>query len=141
MKTFWAAFFLVALFTLAMAVNANAYNIGNDRGGVVIKYALRMLNIKESGQSVRFTGRCDSACTLFLALPKSKMCINKNASFGFHLPYGASKRSNAIAANYLMRSYPNWVRAWIRQKGGLSNRIKTMNYTYASQYIPACKGV
>jgi len=117
---------------------SSAVTIRNDRGGQVINYALRMLKMKRAGRSVRFSGRCDSACTLFLALPRSKTCIASGASFGFHLPYGASSRGNAIAANYLMSSYPGWVRSWVHSQGGLNGRIKTMSYAYASQYLPTC---
>lgn len=116
----------------------SAVTIRNDRGGQVINYALKMLRMKEAGRSVRFSGRCDSACTLYLALPRSKTCIAQGASFGFHLPYGASSRGNQIAARYLLSSYPGWVKSWIRSKGGLNGRIKTMSYAYASQYLPTC---
>lgn len=113
--------------------------IRNDRGGQVIHYALKMLRLKEAGHSVRFSGRCDSACTLYLALPRSKTCVSPGASFGFHLPYGASGAGNEVAAQYLLSSYPGWVRSWIADKGGLKGPIKTMGYGYASQFLPTCK--
>jgi hypothetical protein len=116
----------------------SAVTIRNDRGGQVINYALRMLRVKEAGRSVRFSGRCDSACTLYLALPRSRTCISQGASFGFHLPYGASPAGNRIAARYLLSSYPGWVKSWIQGRGGLSGQIKTMSYAYASQYLPTC---
>lgn len=137
-----------AVLMLGAAGSADAYplressavTIRNDRGGQVISYAIRMLKLKQSGRTVRFTGGCDSACTLFLALPRSKTCISSGASFGFHLPYGASGRGNATAAKYLMSSYPGWVQSWLRSQGGLSGRVKTMSYAYASQYLPTCSG-
>lgn len=96
----------------------SAVTIRNDRGGQVVHYALKMLRLKEAGHSVRFSGRCDSACTLYLALPRSKTCVSPGASFGFHLPYGASRAGNQVAAQYLLSSYPGWVRSWIADKGG-----------------------
>src|SRR5687768_12366704 len=63
--------------------------VGSDRGGYVIKYALRMLKLRKSGTSLRFTGRCESACTVYLALPSNQTCIASGASFRFHAPYGA----------------------------------------------------
>ncbi len=117
----------------------SAVTIRNDRGGQVIHYALKMLRLKEAGHSVRFSGRCDSACTLYLALPRSKTCVSPGASFGFHLPYGASRAGNQVAAQYLLSSYPGWVRSWIADKGGLKSQIKTMGYGYASQFLPTCK--
>ena len=113
-------------------------NIGNDRGGYVIKYALRMMKIRNSGKQVKFSGSCASACTLFLALPKDRSCLTKNASFRFHLPYGTSQRGVKVARNYMLNNYPRWVRSWIKQKGGLSNRLITMNASYASKFIKSC---
>jgi len=109
-----------------------------DRGGQVLKYAARLEAASRQGASIRFAGRCQSACTLYLAMPRSKSCITPGASFSFHLPYGASARVNAIAANYMMRRYPDWVRNWIRQNGGLTNRLKRMDYAYASRFIGKC---
>jgi len=139
---------LVAAAALSiMSIDANAMpaprsshvTIKGDRGGQVIKYALKMLKLRDAGKRVRFAGRCDSACTLYLALPGRQVCVTRGASFGFHQPYGASARGNQIAANYLMGSYPGWVKAWIRNNGGLNGRIKTMSYAYASQYLPTCQ--
>ncbi len=115
-------------------------NIGYDRGGEIITYALRMKKLERAGSAVRFSGRCNSACTLYLALPSSKACLARNAAFGFHLPYGASPRGNKVAAQYLLRNYPGWVRSWINANGGLTSGIKTMRYEYASKFIKPCAG-
>lgn len=40
----------------------------------------------------------------------------------------------------MMRSYPGWVRNWLRSNGGLSNRLKLMNHAYAAKYIKKCPG-
>ncbi len=115
--------------------------ISNDRGGPVIKYALRVLKMKRAGTHVAITGRCASACTLHLSLPKNRMCISRGASFAFHLPYGASRNGNRTAASYLMRSYPQWVRRWIASQGGLSSRMMTMRFAHASRFIATCNPV
>lgn len=65
--------------------------------------------------------------------------LTPRASFGFHLPYGTSKRTNAIAAKYMLEQYPGWVRNWIARNGGLTNNIKRMGYAYASQYMKMCE--
>ena len=36
--------------------------------GYVIDYAIRKLKLEREGRPVKFDGRCDSACTLYLAL-------------------------------------------------------------------------
>jgi hypothetical protein len=119
---------------------SGTFSISGDRGGHVVVYALRMLKLKQSGTQVQFRGSCDSACTLYLALPPRQVCVAPRTSFNFHLPYGASPSGNRVAASYMLRSYPSWVRNWIRSKGGLSNNIISMNYAYASKFLPSCKG-
>ncbi|MER9356755.1 hypothetical protein NKI61_26280 [Mesorhizobium sp. M0514] len=117
---------------------ANVKTISGDRGGYVIDYAIRALKMRRSGTFVRFNGSCDSACTLYLSMPKSKVCITQSASFGFHLPYGVSARGNQVAANFMMKSYPGWVRGWIAKRGGLTSSIATMTYADASRFLPSC---
>ncbi|MER8652765.1 hypothetical protein [Mesorhizobium sp. M0586] len=117
---------------------ANVKTISGDRGGYVIDYAIRALKMRRSGTFVRFNGSCDSACTLYLSMPKSKVCITQSASFGFHLPYGVSARGNQVAANFMMKNYPGWVRGWIAKRGGLKSSIATMTYADASRFLPTC---
>ena len=112
--------------------------ISGDRGGYVIDYAIRVLKMRRSGGFVRFDGACDSACTLYLSMPKSKVCVTQNASFGFHLPYGAGARGNQVAANFMMKNYPGWVRNWVAKRGGLKGYIATMTYADASRFLPTC---
>lgn len=116
-------------------------SIGSDRGGYVINYGLRMLRWRQNGTQVRFSGKCQSACTLYLGLASRQTCISSGASFSFHLPYGASRRGNKVARDFMMRNYPGWVKSWIRSQGGLSGGIKTMSYGYASRFIKPCGSV
>lgn len=113
-------------------------SIGSDRGGVVINYGLRMLRMRQNGTKVRFSGSCQSACTLYLGLASNQTCISPGASFGFHSPYGSNARGNRVAQAFMMRNYPGWVKSWIRSQGGLSGGIKTMSYGYASRFIKPC---
>lgn len=134
-----------ALVTISLEVNAaplwrsDVITISNDRGGQLITYALRMKKLEKYGTLTRFRGSCDSACTLYLALPRAQTCLLPGATFGFHLPYGASNAGNRIAARYMQRLYPSWVRSWIQRKGGLSRNLKRMDYEYASKHIRLCK--
>jgi hypothetical protein len=112
--------------------------IRNDSGGRIIDYALRSKKLERAGSMVRFAGRCDSACTLLLALPRSRVCITREASFGFHLPYGSSPRGNRIAAGYMIRSYPSWATSWLRDSGGLTNRMKRMDYDRLRRHLAMC---
>jgi hypothetical protein len=113
--------------------------IRNDRGGMIIEYAVRARKLERAGSRVRFAGSCDSACTLLLGLPRNRVCITKEASFGFHLPYGSSRNGNRAAAEYLIRSYPSWVTSWLRANGGLTGWIKRMDYDRLRRHLPMCK--
>ena len=112
--------------------------IREDRGGHVILYALRMREWLEKGTQVRFAGKCQSACTLYLGLSQEQTCISDGASFGFHAPYGVSRGKDKVAQDYMMRNYPEWVRLWIDSKGGLTRQMKTMPYDYASIFLKPC---
>jgi hypothetical protein len=117
----------------------NSVTIMGDRGGEVIRYAIKVKQYEKQGRQVRFAGRCSSACTLYLSLPASQTCIAPGANFGFHKAYGASARGNRTANAFLMRNYPSWVRHWITDNGGLTSSIKTMDYEYAAQHLPKCQ--
>jgi hypothetical protein len=117
----------------------DAVEIGNDSGGYVAEYALRLYEMREARQKVRFVGVCDSACTLFLALPADQTCITEGAYFRFHAPSAPSASAADAVASYMMRKYPPWVRAWIAAQGGLSDRLATMTYTYAQNFMRTCK--
>lgn len=115
-----------------------AVEIGNDSGGYVAQYALRLYEMRETRQKVRFVGVCDSACTLFLALPAEQTCIAEGVYFRFHAPSAPSASATAAVAAYMMRKYPAWVRVWIAAQGGLSDRLVTMSYEYASKFMRTC---
>jgi hypothetical protein len=108
-------------------------------GGRIIDFALQAAQYRESHRHLRFAGQCDSACTLFLALPRNQMCVSPGAYFRFHAPYSANQRAAFKAKEYLLRKYPGWVRSFIAQRGGLTSNLITMDYAVASKYIPVCR--
>ena len=124
--------------TGAAAGRTPTVEIGNDDGGLVASYALRLYEIREAKQKIAFVGRCDSACTLFLALPAEQTCITEGAYFRFHAPSAPSASAAEAVGAYMMRKYPDWVRAWIVAQGGLTDRLATMNYQYASRFMRTC---
>jgi hypothetical protein len=112
--------------------------VRNDRGGYVVDYAMLILKLQENNTAVRFSGRCDSACTLYLALPQDQTCIAPGASFRFHSPRASTRQASRAAKTYMLKAYPEWVTAWIEARGGLSYKLKTMDYSYASKYLRPC---
>jgi hypothetical protein len=120
-------------------VSTRPMQVATGPGGSVVEYAKRVSKARLGGHAVTFRGRCGSACTLFLALPTSDICITPGASFQFHRPYGASKEFNAWAEEFMLGNYPPWVRRWIEDRGGLSHRLLRMDYSYAAKFIPTCR--
>jgi len=118
--------------------SAREFVVKNDSGGYVVAYAMRVAKLKQDKKTLRFAGRCDSACTMYLGLPRSKVCLETGAYFRFHRPIARSSATVAAATDFLMRSYPAWVRQWIAANGGLTSSLKTMNYNYASKFLPTC---
>ncbi|AHM03581.1 hypothetical protein roselon_01190 [Roseibacterium elongatum DSM 19469] len=106
----------------------------------MIEYARRANIARATGATVQFRGRCQSACTMYLSLPRANTCIMPGASFTFHAAYGATSDMNRWATRYMLDRYPSWVRAWISANGGLSQRLLRMDYSYASRFIPTCGG-
>jgi hypothetical protein len=113
-------------------------SISNNKGGVILNYMTKLHQYRKNNVLVKFNGRCDSACTLYLSLPREQTCISRKASFRFHLPMHPSPKTARAAHGFMLRQYPEWVRTWIEQQGGLTRKLKTMNYTYASRFIPPC---
>ena len=116
-----------------------AIDIRDDSGGNVAEYALRLYEFQAARQQVRFVGRCDSACTLFLALPARETCITEGAYFRFHAPSGPSASAAVLVEGYMLHKYPQWVRAWIVAQGGLTDALSTMTYDYANKFMRTCR--
>ena len=120
------------------ASETNSRIIGNESGGYLMLHAMQVLEWQKQGTAIRFTGQCDSACTLYLALPDEQICISQGASFRFHAPTANSDHVARLALEYLLQSYPRWVNSWIAQMGGLSDELITMDYDYARHFIRSC---
>ena len=89
-------------------------HIGGDYGGNVQAYAVYTEWLIAQGAEVWFVGPCASACTALLAVPNG--CATDRAEFQFH---AATTRP---ATQTLLAVYPDWVRQWIGEHGGLSER-------------------
>jgi hypothetical protein len=107
------------------------YRITRDHGGLVDEYKAKYAIIRDRGDRVVIDGICNSACTLVLGIvPLNRVCVTPRASLGFHLAYydrsltfGTKVTSYAGTAD-LVSYYPETVKEWIRQQGGLTTEMK-----------------
>jgi hypothetical protein len=134
---------LMAPLTLSFAMAHEAaqpksIDIHDENGGAIIDYAMRLAEYREGEVKVRITGRCDSACTLFLSLPTSQLCISENAYFRFHAPIDDENKIDPVATELMMRKYPEWVRTWIAEREGLDSRLLTMTSEQTLPHVPRC---
>jgi hypothetical protein len=124
---------LLALWAAAApsAASAGYYRITRDFGGLVDEYKAKYAKIRDSGDRVVIDGICNSACTLVLGIvPLNRVCVTPKASLGFHEAYidkswtmGVRVTSYAGTAD-LVSYYPQSVKDWIRQHGGLTPEMK-----------------
>ena len=121
-----------------MMLPAKAETVSRNPGGKIVTFALHVAKLRAADEPVHFDGACDSACTLYLSLPVEQLCVTPRASFGFHLPYGVGAHQNAVAANYLLSQYPDWVRQWIDEHGGLSHTLMRMEADEVAMHLPIC---
>jgi len=123
---------LAAILLVATAAPALAdYRITCDFGGDVEEYKAKYARLRDAGERVVIDGICNSACGLVLGIvPLNRICATPKASMGFHQAYfdkswtaGIRVTSYAGTAE-LMSIYPQGVKDWIEQHGGLTADMK-----------------
>jgi hypothetical protein len=123
---------LTAIVFVATAVPALAdYRITRDFGGDVEEYKAKYAQLRDTGERVVIDGICNSACGLVLGIvPLNRICATPRASMGFHQAYfdkrwtaGVRVTSYAGTAE-LISIYPQTVKDWIEQHGGLTADMK-----------------
>ena len=93
---------------------AETITVSDDHGGSVAAYDARWAALAARGVDVQIVGPCQSACTVLLGhIPRSRICVTPEASFGFHQAHLPS------ATVTLWNAYAPDIRAWINGHGGL----------------------
>ena len=123
--------------------SAAAERIANDSGGRIEEYVTKFTRARDAGERIVVDGQCLSACTLVLALvPRERICVTPNASFGFHaawIPDGAGGAAGNSKATALMwQMYPPQIRNWIRAHGGLGEKMIYLRGRSLTAMYPAC---
>jgi hypothetical protein len=127
----------IALAAGIFAASGPAYSetidVYDDHGGSVRAYDQRWAGLARRGVSVRIVGPCQSACTVLLRhIPRQRICVTPDASFGFHL----AKRPEATAI--LRSAYASDITAWIRRHGGLTGEFIWMSAPDTYRYFRKC---
>jgi hypothetical protein len=133
---------IACLAAALLSAPASAKNISYDNGGLLTEYWIKTEAARRSGEEIRFTGPCRSACTLYLRLPAKRLCATEDANFWFHAPYaGGSPGADAQNKEIMMHVYPSWVVTYIWQasKGkGLTSKWIFMGSWVALKHMKEC---
>jgi hypothetical protein len=106
--------------------------ITDDYGGQIGRYIDRFSAVRDAGERVIIDGSCLSACTLVLGVvPHERICVTTRARLGFHAAWrsgaGSRKSSAEDGTQLLMEIYPQQIRDWIAQHGGLTPQVKYLS--------------
>jgi hypothetical protein len=123
----------VLLCIAALPARAETIDVSDNHGGRVASYDAEWAGHARNGASVRIVGPCQSACTVLLRhIPRSRICVTPQASFGFHQAHLAQ------ATATLWSGYPADIRAWINQHGGLQKEFIWMRAPDVYRFFRKC---
>ena len=113
-------------------------------GGALDAYLAAFARVRQSGERVVIDGPCLSACTLVLStIPRNRICVTRRAVLGFHAPQwyypgtGQTMRASE-ATRVVTASYPPAVRAWIKKRGGLTQKVIYLRGKELAALYPRC---
>jgi hypothetical protein len=127
-------FLIAAMLCLpALAARAETIDVSDNHGGRVAEYDATWAAHARNRASVRIVGPCQSACTVLLRhIPRSRICVTAQASFGFHQAHLAQ------ATATLWSGYPADVKGWINQHGGLQRDFVWMTAPDVYRFFKKC---
>ena len=121
--------FAVALSVITTVPGFADVRILSSPGGDASDYLKFFSQVRRSGERVIIDGPCLSACTLVLdVVPRNRICVTSKAVLGFHAPQIVDRGTGRIyrsrdATRAVAAAYPASVRAWIKQNGGLTQKL------------------
>lgn len=101
---------------IACAASADTLTVRNDYGGRVDYRQRAVAALLDTGGTVRLSGVCNSACTMYLALGPKRLCAEPGVVFGFHAATDA--RTKAVLPYWndvLAAHYPKPVAVFFRE--------------------------
>jgi hypothetical protein len=129
---------------LTVSVAQSAVRIKADPGGQIGPYLENLAALRNSGERVIIDGPCLSACTMVLGvIPYEKLCVTPRARLGFHAAWHPGENGNKVmsraATQLLMEIYPERVRSWIKERGGLSPRMMYLSGRELAAMYQTCE--
>ena len=140
----FGVFFVTVVALFAMAPARADFRILSSSGGAVDDYLRIFAQLRASGERIVIDGPCLSACTLVLStIPKNRICVTRRAVLGFHAPQWVDPRSGRTsrtpeATRIVTQSYPAGVRAWIKKRGGLTQKVIYLRGKELAAFYPRC---
>jgi hypothetical protein len=123
----------LALLLAPQSAFAETIDVSDNHGGLVAEYDAHWTELAQRGVSVRIVGPCQSACTVLLGrVPRSRICVMPDASFGFHLarvPHSTATLWDAYAPD---------IKSWINAHGGLTHDFIWMRAPDTYRYFRKC---
>jgi hypothetical protein len=134
----------IAAIIMALAISGASatVRISDDSGGKLGRYLEKMQALRSSGERVVIDGPCLSACTMVLGIvPHDRICVTPRARLGFHAAWEPNESGRKVSSRdgteLMMGVYPQPVRNWIAEHGGLSPRLMYLSgRELASMYAP-----
>src|SRR5258707_9285069 len=133
-----------AMLALAIFPASATMRITSDPGGQIGPYLENLAALRSSGERVIIDGPCLSACTMVLGvIPRNRICVTPRARLGFHAAWHPGENGRPItsraATQLLMDIYPENVRSWITQRGGLSPRMMYLSGRELAAMYQTCE--
>jgi hypothetical protein len=139
-----AVLFGAALAALTASVAQSAVRIKEDPGGQIGPYLESLVALRDSGERVIIDGPCLSACTMIVGvIPPERLCATARARLGFHAAWHPGENGRQVtskaATKLLMDIYPERVRHWIKERGGLSPRMMYLTGRELASMVQSCE--
>jgi hypothetical protein len=139
-----AGLFGAVLAALTVSVAQSAVRIKEDPGGQIGPYLESLVALRDSGERVIIDGPCLSACTMIVGvIPPERLCATARARLGFHAAWHPGENGRQVtskaATKLLMDIYPERVRHWIKERGGLSPRMMYLSGRELASMVQTCE--
>jgi hypothetical protein len=105
----------VGVVMLSLLTSVPALAVGSSlpyaRGGLTEYFDSIVQQYNQSGEPFRIEGRCNSACTMFLAI--RNVCVVRSAQLGFHAGHDRQGNIRPSSTNRMINTYNAKLRAYV----------------------------